>query len=307
MGWKILHLTKACKINVKNENLSLTFSDTNESIKVTIKDVDFILFDTTLFSITGKTLELLSKNNIATLFIDENFTPSAILTPYHRHSTISEVAHTQISITTEFRQKVWQNIIKSKILNQAEVLKFFHITKHKDLEDLSKKVLSNDKNNDEAQSARLYWKALFKNFKRTKGGKDIINSMLNFAYAILRSYMARSVSTSGLLPVFGIWHQNRYNAFNLVDDFIEPFRPICDLYVKLLLNKYPQKIILDIELKRELIALFNLESVLYSGVTIVSKSCEQFVINYKKAMFRDDESVIIYPQINIECFKNGCF
>jgi CRISPR-associated protein Cas1 len=305
MGWKILHLTKACKINIKSENLVLTFSDTNESIKVTIKDIDFILFDTTLFSITGKTLELLSKNNIATLFIDENFTPSGILTPYHKHSTMSEVAHTQISITTEFRQKVWQNIIKIKILNQAEVLKFFYIEKYKDLEDLSKKVLLYDKNNDEAQSARLYWKALFKDFKRSQGKEDIINSMLNFAYAVLRSYMARSVSASGLLPVFGLWHQNRYNAFNLVDDFIEPFRPICDLYVKLLLNKYPQKTILDIELKRELIALFNLESVLYNGVTTLSKTCEQFVINYKKAMFRDDESLIIYPKINTECFKNG--
>jgi len=238
MGWKIVHLTKPCKIKVKDSNLLLLFKDSEEEVKVTIKDIDFILFDNTQFSITGKAIELLSKNSIAVLFIDEEFHPSSILLPYHLHTLLAEVANIQININSDFKSNTWQCIIKSKILNQSDSLKYFNKTEYKDLIELVKYVKPFDKNNDEAQSARIYWKSLFTNktFRREQGSEDIINSMLNYSYAILRATMARSVSASGFLPVFGIWHQNRYNAFNLVDDLIEPFRAVCDIYVKILLN-----------------------------------------------------------------------
>ena len=309
MGWKVVHLTKPCKIKVKNENLVLFFYESEDEVKVTLKDIDFILFDNTQFSITGKSIELLAKNNIATLFIDENFHPSAMLIPYHKHSTMTEVAHIQISITREFKDKVWRDIITSKIYNQAKVLEFFNCDKYIELEQIASKVQLYDKNNDEAQGARLYWKNIFNvlNFKREQGGEDILNSMLNYSYAILRATMARNVSASGLLPIFGIWHQNKYNSFNLVDDLIEPFRAICDIYVRILKRRYPNKTILDVQLKREIVALLNFGSVVMnSGVTSLNRAVEQFVINYKKAMFADDESFVVYPTINIEFFKNEC-
>ena len=310
MGWKVIHLTKACKIKVKNENLVIYFYDDESEVKVSIKDIDFILFDNTQFSITGKSLELLARYNIATLFIDEEFNPTAIMTPYHRHSTMSEVAHTQISITKEFKEQIWQDIIKSKISNQAQVLKLLNNETYKEIEKLSSKVELYDNTNQEAQSARIYWKNIFNNprFRRAQGSEDIDNSMLNYAYATLRATMARSISASGLLPIFGIWHQNRYNSFNLVDDFIEPFRPICDIYVAILRKKYSSKTKLDVQLKREIVALLNYGTVLYNGgITSIVKSCEQFVINYKKAMFKDDTSLVKYPKLNIEFFENECF
>ncbi|RLA71640.1 MAG: hypothetical protein DRG78_24965 [Epsilonproteobacteria bacterium] len=309
MGWKVIHLTKPCKIKVKNENLVLFFYDDEQEVKVTLKDIDFILFDNTSFSITGKSLELLAKYNIATLFIDEEFHPSSMLLPYHKHSTMTEVAHIQISITREFKEKVWQDMIVSKIQNQAKVLEFFRNDKYIELEKIASKVQLYDKNNDEAQSARLYWKNIFNNprFKREQGAEDIDNSMLNYSYAILRAIMARYVSASGMLPVFGIWHNNKYNAFNLVDDLIEPFRAICDIYVKILRERYPDKIFLDVQLKRELVSLLNFDCVVFkNGTTSLSKACEQFVINYKKAMFGDDNLLVIYPMLSIEFFKNEC-
>jgi len=137
MGWKVVHLTKPCKIKVKNENLVLFFYESEDEVKITIKDIDFMLFDNTQFSITGKSIELLAKNNIATFFIDEEFHPSAMLIPYHKHSTMTEVAHTQISITREFKEKIWQEIIKSKIQNQARVLEFFNHEKYIELEQMA--------------------------------------------------------------------------------------------------------------------------------------------------------------------------
>lgn len=313
MGWKVIHLTKPCKIKVKDENLLLIFSDSEkeESIKVTINDIDFILFDNTQFSITGKAIELLSKNGIATLFIDEEFHPSSILVPYHTHTLLTEMANIQISITQEFKAQAWQNIIKSKISNQAITLKYWSKEEFEELNNLSQNVELFDKNNDEAQSARIYWKTLFENktFRREQGSEDIINSMLNYTYAILRATMARSLSTSGFLPVFGIWHQNRYNAFNLVDDLIEPFRAFCDMYVKILLNtKYSQSLYLNIPIKRDLVKLLTFECVnINGGLSNLSKAIELFVKNYKRAVMADDISLIVYPTINEGFFRNECF
>ena len=313
MGWKVIHLTKPCKVKVKDENLLLTFLDgeKEESIKVTINDIDFILFDNTQFSITGKAIELLSKNGIATLFIDEEFHPSSILVPYHTHTLLTEMANIQISITQEFKAHAWQNIIKSKISNQSATLKYWNKKEFIELELLSQNIQLFDSNNDEAQAARMYWKSLFTNktFRREQGSEDIINSMLNYAYAILRATMARSLSTSGFLPVFGIWHQNRYNAFNLVDDLIEPFRAFCDLYVKLLLNtKYSQSLYLTIPIKRDLVKLLTFECVnINKGTSNLSKAIEVFVKQYKRAVMADNISLIVYPSINEEFFKNECF
>lgn len=313
MGWKVIHLTKPCKIKVKDENLLLEFmeDEKKENIKVTISDIDFILFDNRQFSITGKAIELLSKNGIATLFIDDEFHPSSILIPYHTHTLLTEMANIQISITQEFKAKAWQNIIKSKILNQSTTLKYWNKKEFVELEILSQNVQLFDSNNDEAQSARIYWKSLFTNktFRREQGSEDIINSMLNYAYAILRATMARSLSVSGFLPVFGIWHQNRYNAFNLVDDLIEPFRAFCDFYVKLLLNtKYSQSIYLTISIKRDLVKLLTFECVnINKGSSNLSKAIEVFVKYYKRAVIADDISLIVYPSINEEFFKNECF
>lgn len=309
MGWKVVHLTKACKIKIKSENLVLYFYEDDQEVKVTIKDIDFILFDNTQFSVTGKVLELLAKNNIATLFIDEEFTPCGIYTPYFQHSTMTEIAHTQISISKEFKNIVWKQIIQSKLQNQAKVLEKFKIKNHVELKSLSEQVQLYDKNNDEAQGARIYWKSLFgiKDFKREQGAKDIINSMLNYGYAIVRATIARSISASGLLPIFGIWHQNKYNAFNLVDDLIEPFRPFVDLYIKLLKKEYKNKIIMDVELKRKIVAILNFEYVdINKGTTNLPKAIEIFVINYKKAMLQDNACLIKFPTINEEYFKYEC-
>lgn len=129
--------------------------------------------------------------------------------------------------------------------------------------------------------------------------------MLNYSYAILRTTMIRSLSTSGFLPVFGIWHQNRYNAFNLVDDLIEPFRAFCDLYVKLLLNtKYSQSLYLTIPIKRDLVKLLTFECVnINKGSSNLSKAIEIFVKQYKRVVMAEDISLIVYPSINEEFFK----
>jgi len=308
MGGKVLHFTKATKLNIKNTNLVLSFD--KEEVKVTLKDINILVFDTTLFSISGKVLEYFAKNNIAVLFVDETHTPNSILTPYHQHSTMSEIAHAQISMTQEFKDKVWQQIVHTKLTNQAEVLNFFQKDNgYKKLINLAQNIQLGDKNQDEAQGARLYWKNLFeeKNFKREQGSQDIINSMLNYAYALIRASIAREISANGLLPVFGIWHKNKYNAFALADDLMEIFRPFCDLHVKLLLDKkYTKAVKITVEIKRDLIKLLLFECVhINNGKSNLLKAIEIFTKEYKKSVLNLNTN-IIYPSIDLEYFKNEC-
>ncbi len=311
MSGKVVHLTKACKIKVKSSNLVLFFYEENKEVKVTIKDIDFLLFDNTQFSITGKAIELLAKSNVAVLFIDDEFHPSSVLTPFHSHSTLSEIAHIQIQITQAFKDVMWQSIIKSKINNQAEVLKFFNRERYVELNELALKVLTYDRNADEAQAARLYWKELFNmyTFRREQGSEDIINSMLNYSYSILRASIARDVVVTGLLPVFGIWHKNKYNSFNLVDDLIEPFRPFCDLYVKLLLNtKYINANNLSTNIKRDLVNILLLECVyINGGKSTIASAMELFVKEYKKCIVNCSPQNIFFPTIDLVFFEDELF
>lgn len=309
MGWKVVHLSNPCKIKVKSGNLLFYFYHTGEQRRVSIEDVDFLLFDSDQFSITAQAINLLSQHSVATLFIDKQFHPSSILLPYHQHSTMTEIAHNQISITTEFRDTIWQEIITHKIANQAELLEFMGKESYIKLQALQQNVEPYDQANHEAQSARLYWKSLFDGFKRNQDANDIINSMLNYSYAIIRAAMARSVSASGLLPIFGIWHHNRYNSFNLVDDLIEPFRPIVDTFVKLnYAKRYSNYTMLDIKIKRDLVASLITPSVKMDGrVTTLTKAIDSFVDAYKRAMVANDSRLLYYPTINRKFFEDEFF
>jgi CRISPR-associated protein Cas1 len=310
MGWKIVHLSRPCKIKVVSENLLIHFYDDDQKVKVTLCDIDFILFDNTQFSITGTGLELLAKNNIAALFIDEEFHPCAILSPYHQHSTMREIADLQVSIPQDFREIIWKKIVTCKIENQASVLSFFSNPLSMGLLELAKKVQMYDQNQDEAQAARLYWKSFFKQegFRRDQKSEDILNSMLNYSYAILRASVARSVSASGMLPVFGIWHKNRYNAFALVDDLMEVFRPVCDLHVKLLYEtKYKRENTLKLEIKRDLASLLSMQCIKYqAGISSVSQAVDSFIREYKKVMMSGEVEALAFPSIDFGFFEYEC-
>lgn len=106
---------------------------------------------------------------------------------------------------------------------------------------LSSKVLSGDTSNMEGVAANFYWKSFFEiDFKRERFG-DYPNNFLNYGYAILRAATARALSGSGLLNTLGIHHKNKYNAFALADDIMEPFRPLVDEAVYTIMQHYEKQ------------------------------------------------------------------
>ena len=155
--------------------------------------------------------------------------PSGLSLSFHQHSRQTEVAFLQKEWSEPFKKRLWQFIVKNKILNQARCLSFYDRETAEYLFSMAQKIQSGDPDNKEAQGARHYWRYLIEGFKR--GEDDILNSAFNFGYAIVRGLLSRSIVASGLIPCFGLHHKNKLNPYNLSDDLVEFFRPIVDLKV----------------------------------------------------------------------------
>lgn len=159
------------------------------------------------------------------------------------------------------KKNLWKQTVVAKIENQAKVLEKLGIDSNP-LPHLAKQVKSGDSDNREGMAARLYWKKLFgENFLRERFG-DWPNPLLNYGYIILRAAVARALTGSGLLPSFGIFHSNRYNAFCLADDMMEPYRPFVDMAVWDICQKYPDTEIVEKEIKAEILEILSSDVVM---------------------------------------------
>lgn len=204
---------------------------------------------------TNNLLQRLCEENIPLVILGRNYTPSGLLLSYIGQSRQTEIQYLQIENKKPLEKKIWQAIIREKIKNQSRVLDMFG--KENKLKNIYSKVLSGDSDNREAYAARLYFKSLFGDeFIRDKD-REGLNSFLNYGYAILRSSIARYAVAAGLNPAYGVGHFNKLNPFCLVDDLIEPFRPIVDYYVYRLLERHNDLSELTTEYKSSLSALLT--------------------------------------------------
>lgn len=231
MSWQTVLISKPCKLSIKDNNILLRRLE-DEAVTIAISEVATIVIENPQITLTAVFMAHCAKYNIAIIFSDEQYTPIGVFHAFYQHSRMTKHAFLQNTWSQTFKKKAWQKIIKSKIHNQQQTL--IKITKqpNKQLALIASKVQSADKTNREAFAATIYWKILFNHFKRNNTN-DVRNSALNYGYSIVRSAIARSISASGFIPAFGFHHKNELNAFNLVDDLIEPFRPFVDLEVYL--------------------------------------------------------------------------
>lgn len=136
----------------------------------------------------------------------------------------------QLAASQPLMKRMWADIVKSKLQQQAAALEAAGAP-FVPLQALVRKVRSGDPDNFEAQGAKRYWGLLFgEDFRRDQQGEGI-NALLNYGYTVLRAATARAVVAAGLHPTLGLHHSNEGNAMRLVDDLMEPFRPVIDLKV----------------------------------------------------------------------------
>lgn len=218
---------------------------------VPVEDVGFIILDSPQVTISCALLSFLTKNNCAVISCDSKHLPSGLFLPLAGNSLQNERFRHQIEASLPLKKQLWQQTVQQKILNQASVLQLRRKCPVKILFSCAGNVRSGDADNREAVAAAYYWKQLFpllESFTRDRFGVPP-NNIFNYGYAILRGVVARSLVASGLLPTFGIHHSNRYNAYCLADDIMEPYRPIVD---KLIIEKLDGMKEIPAELSREL-------------------------------------------------------
>ena len=220
------------EISTDNKHLSvhlgfLRISEDKRVLKdIPLNSINSIIVTGHAVLYTNNLLQRLCEENIPFVILGTNYAPSGILLSYIGQNKQMEIQHLQIENKKPLQKKIWQLIIKEKIKNQARVLDLFH--KKNNLMEISKDVLSADSSNREAYAARIYFKMLFgDNFTR-QNNSIIMNGFLNYGYSVIRSALARYVVAAGLNPAYGVGHTNKLNPFCLVDDLIEPFRPMVD-------------------------------------------------------------------------------
>lgn len=196
-----------------------------------IEDVGYVIVETPQMSITGAVLQKLAAANVALVVCDGSHMPVAQFTPYAGHTTAQETTAAQLAATDAVQGRLWRQLVKSKILNQSALAGALgHDAPTRRLRALAGEVKNRDETNCEAQAARLYFQTLLAGVNRSPDG-EWPNCALNYGYAILRAAVARALVGSGLLCIKGIHHHNRYDAFCLADDVMEPYRPFVDQFV----------------------------------------------------------------------------
>ncbi len=214
---------------VKNDTLPIAFKKQGEITKP-IEDIGIVVLDNRQITITSGLLDALLENNTAIITCDSRSLPVGLMLPLYGNTTQNERFRQQLDSSIPLKKQLWQQTIRSKIENQGAVLERCLGESMKCMQTWANDVKSGDPDNLEARAAAYYWKTLFANidgFTRDREGIPP-NNLLNYGYAILRAIMARALVASGLLPTLGIHHHNRYNAYCLADDIMEPYRPFVD-------------------------------------------------------------------------------
>ena len=200
---------------------------------IPVEDIGIVILDHKQITITQGLMEQLIDNNCAIITCGSNHLPVGLMLPLYGNTVQNERFRNQIDASLPLKKQLWQQTIQYKIANQASVLKYVTGDMHNNMYVWADCVRSGDVENMEARAAAYYWKNIFPDRPDFTRGREEAepNNLLNYGYAILRAIVARALVASGLLPTLGIHHHNRYNAYCLADDIMEPYRPDVDKIV----------------------------------------------------------------------------
>lgn len=205
----------------KEDQLSLPFT-------TPVSEIAVLLLAHPQINFSQAVLSRIAEAGGSVVTVNRNFLPSAMLLPVDSHFIQTERFAKQMQLSLPASKRLWQYIVRAKIKAQGEMLRELHGSDY-GLIAMSARVRSGDEGNLEAQAARKYWGLLFgdRRFRRGSGNPDQ-NRHLDYGYTVLRAAVARALCAAGLHPSIGIRHKNRYDAFCLAADVMEPFRPLVD-------------------------------------------------------------------------------
>lgn len=262
---RTLYFGNPAYLSLRNEQLVVNIpgangmDDATGKNTVPIEDIGVVVLDNKQITITQGALEALLENNSALITCDSSRMPVGLMLPLCGNTTQNERFREQLDASLPLKKQLWQQTIQSKIANQAAVLRGCRGAEVRNMLRWVGEVRSGDADNLEARAAAYYWANIFTKFKRDREGEPP-NNLLNYGYAILRAVVARALVSSGMMPTLGIHHHNRYNAYCLADDVMEPYRPYVD---RLVVEMFDSGIVeLDKDAKAQLLSIPVLDVVI---------------------------------------------
>mgnify|MGYP001777019527 CR=1 FL=1 len=287
-----LFFTTPVSLSLKYNQIEIRYKDVEEVITRPIEDVGVIIVENQMVHFTIPLLNALADNNVAVIFCNAQCMPNTMLMPLESNAIQQEVYRFQIETSLPTKKRIWKEIIEYKIRNQAALLNMLG-RDGKVLKPYYMNVLSGDSGNREGLAAKIYWQQMYgQPFSRDRNG-EAPNSLLNYGYAILRAAVARALLGSGLFPAFGLFHRNRYNAFPLADDVMEPYRPFVDYAVYRIFECSPMAC-LDKETKQSLVRVLFADVKMKDQIRPLQVALSMTTASLVRAL-KDKKESIIYP------------
>lgn len=301
---RTLYFGNPAYLRKQNEQLVITLpengselTEKERSTTIPIEDIGIVVLDHAQITISQSLISKLLENNVAFITCNQTHHPTGMLLNLDGNTLQAERFADQINASLPLKKQLWSQTVEQKIKNQAAVLKQFGTGDHEVLIQMAKNVRSGDPENFEGRAAAYYWKHVFGEescFTRGREG-DPPNHLLNYGYAILRATTARSLVGSGLMPTLGIHHRNKYNAYCLADDIMEPYRPIVDEVVCNILKQnsnIPDE--LNKELKAELLKIPAIDVIIDKEKSPLMVAMQRTTASLNKC-FAGEYHRILYP------------
>lgn len=242
---KTLYFGNPAYLSLRNKQLVIRMPDLERqkdlpdiikreaTVTIPIEDIGIVVLDSKEVTITQGLMAALLDASVALVTCNDKRMPAGLFLPLQGNSVQNERFRNQLGASLPLLKQLWQQTVKAKIENQRALLALATTRETTCMSAWARDVRSGDPDNLEARAAVYYWKNIFcdmPDFVRDRDG-EYPNNLLNYGYAILRAVVARALVVSGLLPVMGIHHHNKYNAYCLADDIMEPYRPFVDRLV----------------------------------------------------------------------------
>jgi CRISPR-associated protein Cas1 len=280
MGFRNIKIDSHVKLSIKNQQL---YIETDILRQIPLEDINCILIENQTVTVSAYLLQKMADMGITVYVCDEKHLPNAVLLPMVRHSRHFKILKYQIEAGKPLQKRLWQQIVVRKIRNQALCLAYLDLDGSEELMKMCKEVQSGDRTHVEAKAAAFYFKSLY-GLGFSRGNDHVINSALNYGYAIVRGLIARSIVCYGLEPSIGVFHHSELNNFNLADDMIEPFRPLVDLYVSQNYDVAEIDSDLTPERKRDIFGIINYDMDVKGEKRIISNCIDMLVASYSSAL-----------------------
>lgn len=280
MGFRNIKIDSHVKLSIKNQQL---YIEADILRQIPLEDINCIIIENQTVTVSAYLLQKMADMGITVYVCDEKHLPNAVLLPMVRHSRHFKILKYQIEAGKPLQKRLWQQIVVRKIRNQALCLAYLDLDGSEELMKMCKEVQSGDRTHVEAKAAAFYFKSLY-GLGFSRGNDHVINSALNYGYAIVRGLIARFIVCYGLEPSIGVFHHSELNNFNLADDMIEPFRPLVDLYVAQNYDIAEIDSDLTPERKRGIFGIINYDMDMKGEKRIISNCIDMLVASYSGAL-----------------------